>query len=604
VADRNRRFAFAAVAFSFFLLAMAGLARAATIFVTTEADPAGAAGTCSLRQAITNANGKNQSGSTNCAAGTGTDLIQINVGTIVLASTLPAIANTLTISLGFEISGGGTVQLMVVNPGATLTLQSQDLVDGSVTGPIAGDGEGGAILNNGTLIVRGCTFFGNQATGGANGANGKGGAIFNNGALTVIDGTFSSNTATGGAGTGGSMGGLGLGGAIYNNAGTMTVTESTFSGNQATAGSGTPAGLGNGGAITNNATLTVTDSTFSANQATATGGAIANNATLSVTNSTFSANQASTNGGAIISDGTVTVVNGTFSGNLANMAGSGGALCLDSGTVTLKGSILAGSTPNNCNTTLTDGGYNIADDSSCGFSKTGMADNGDGIDPMLASGLANNGGITETIALLTGSAAIAQIPTSPTNACTDANGNPLTTDQRGLQRPAPGETKCCIGAFEFSDPTATDTATPTPSPFGTAPATPTATPTPSAATATATATPTATPTAVPVTLKIKPKALKFAKTTVGTPSKPKNVKVSNPKGDKKHPGMAALIEMISGPAVFTETNNCPASLAAGSSCTISVTFTPSAATKQTGTLTITDNAHGGMQTVPLSGTGK
>jgi hypothetical protein len=111
---------------------------------------------------------------------------------------------------------------------------------------------------------------------------------------------------------------------------------------------------------------------------------------------------------------------------------------------------------------------------------------------------------------------------------------------------------------------------------------------------------------VPVTLKIKPKALKFPATTVGTPSKPKTVKVSNPKGKKKHPGLPVLIEMISnpGPGVFMQTNNCPASLAAGASCSISVTFTPSAATKQTGTLVITDNGNGGMQKVPLSGTGK
>jgi hypothetical protein len=111
---------------------------------------------------------------------------------------------------------------------------------------------------------------------------------------------------------------------------------------------------------------------------------------------------------------------------------------------------------------------------------------------------------------------------------------------------------------------------------------------------------------VPVTLKIKPKSLKFSKTTVGTTSKPKKVKVSNPKGKKKHPGFPVLIELISdaGPGVFMQTNNCPASLPAGSSCSISVTFTPSAATKQTGTLTITDNGKGGMQKVPLSGTGK
>jgi hypothetical protein len=60
-------------------LAMPGLARAATIAVNTVGDP-GVSGTCDLRDAITNANGKNQSGSTNCAGGTGTDTIIFSVG--------------------------------------------------------------------------------------------------------------------------------------------------------------------------------------------------------------------------------------------------------------------------------------------------------------------------------------------------------------------------------------------------------------------------------------------------------------------------------------------------------------------------------------------
>ena len=83
------------------------------------------------------------------------------------------------------------------------------------------------------------------------------------------------------------------------------------------------------------------------------------------------------------------------------------------------------------------------------------------------------------------------------------------------------------------------------------------------------------------------------------------MKVSNPKGNKKHPGLPVLIEMISGdPAVFTETNDCPPTLVAGAVCSIAVTFTPNAATEQFGTLVITDNAKGSPQTVPLSGRGK
>jgi Abnormal spindle-like microcephaly-assoc'd, ASPM-SPD-2-Hydin/Beta-propeller repeat len=56
----------------------------------------------------------------------------------------------------------------------------------------------------------------------------------------------------------------------------------------------------------------------------------------------------------------------------------------------------------------------------------------------------------------------------------------------------------------------------------------------------------------------------------------------------------------------TGTSACPitpATLAAGANCTISVTFTPTAAGARTGTLTITDNATNSPQTVPLTGTG-
>src|SRR5262249_31099524 len=63
--------------------------------------------------------------------------------------------------------------------------------------------------------------------------------------------------------------------------------------------------------------------------------------------------------------------------------------------------------------------------------------------------LQNNGGQTETHALLPGSPAI----DAGDAVCTDANGAPLTTDQRGKPRPVDGNgdgTRACdIGAFEF-----------------------------------------------------------------------------------------------------------------------------------------------------------
>lgn len=54
---------------------------------------------------------------------------------------------------------------------------------------------------------------------------------------------------------------------------------------------------------------------------------------------------------------------------------------------------------------------------------------------------------------------------------------------------------------------------------------------------------------------------------------------------------------------FAETNNCPGSVAAGASCSISVTFTPAAAGSRTGSLTIANTLSSSMLSVPLGGTG-
>jgi hypothetical protein len=53
---------------------------------------------------------------------------------------------------------------------------------------------------------------------------------------------------------------------------------------------------------------------------------------------------------------------------------------------------------------------------------------------------------------------------------------------------------------------------------------------------------------------------------------------------------------------FAETDNCGKGVAAGSTCALNVTFTPTAGGTRTGTLTINDNAGGSPQTVSLTGT--
>jgi len=56
-------------------------------------------------------------------------------------------------------------------------------------------------------------------------------------------------------------------------------------------------------------------------------------------------------------------------------------------------------------------------------------------------------------------------------------------------------------------------------------------------------------------------------------------------------------------ANFGETNNCGLTLSAGSSCTISTTFSPATTTTYTATVTVTDSATGSPQTIALQGSG-
>jgi hypothetical protein len=93
----------------------------------------------------------------------------------------------------------------------------------------------------------------------------------------------------------------------------------------------------------------------------------------------------------------------------------------------------------------------------------------------------------------------------------------------------------------------------------------------------------------------------FSDQMLGTTSAARTVTLINA-------GNAPLaISSITASGDFSQTNDCSASLAASSYCTMNVTFKPSAIGARTGTLTITDdsnNAPGSTQTVSLSGTGQ
>ncbi len=92
-------------------------------------------------------------------------------------------------------------------------------------------------------------------------------------------------------------------------------------------------------------------------------------------------------------------------------------------------------------------------------------------------------------------------------------------------------------------------------------------------------------------------SLNFDPQNLGTTSAAKIVTLANQ-------GNATLtVGAIAASGDFVATNTCPSALAAGSQCTISVTFTPTKAGSRPGTLTITDSAASSPQTVALTGAG-
>jgi hypothetical protein len=96
---------------------------------------------------------------------------------------------------------------------------------------------------------------------------------------------------------------------------------------------------------------------------------------------------------------------------------------------------------------------------------------------------------------------------------------------------------------------------------------------------------------------LAPTSLSFPDQVVNTASAAQAVTLTNG-------GTAALvIANIVTTGDFAQTNNCGQSLAAGGSCSISVTFTPTAVGTRSGQLSVSDNAGGSPQTAALSGNG-
>jgi YVTN family beta-propeller protein len=342
------------------------------------------------------------------------DTIRFDVtGTITLTQGTLEIGKELTISGpgadSLTISGGHAYTVFQIDSGTTVTISGLTMQDG------LGGANGGDISNYGTLTITNSTLLMSTPS------NGEGGGIFNTGTLTVANSSF--------------FGNLGFGVAAY------------------------------GGGIFNKGTAAVDNSTFSSLGVGGFGGAIYNavGATLVVTNSTFWRNAANAGGAIFNNDGSggTTVVNSTLVGN-------GGIYNLNA-TTRIKNTILANNSDGgNCYVNggaVVSYGHNLSDDNSCAssFTKTGDLNNTPaGLDP---AGLKNNGGSTETIALLSNSSAVDAIAVSPVNYCTGVDGTtPVRIDQRGITRPY--GSACDIGAFEIRAASVAITLSPNPSVFG------------------------------------------------------------------------------------------------------------------------------------------
>ena len=459
-----------------------GLCTAATWTVVNTND----AGTGSLRGAISSA-----------APGDTINFSLTYPVTITLTSAALSIKQNLVISgpgsSNLSISGGGSLNVFSIAAGANVNISGITVTGGAFMVFLGGSGAG--IANAGTLILTNSTVAGNSANSTR---DGNGGGIWNVGSLAVINCSVSNNTAFsndfpaygGGiynAGTASiinsSLSGNSVdntvasasGGAIYNNA-YLTITNSTITGNRAT---------GSGGGIYNVGTLVADFTTVTGNSAGAelngSGGGIFNGGTLSINNSNVSSNRASglgSFGGGVANSGSATLISDTVAGNsavsgatgfynsgtaaLSHLTLSGNGISNTTGaTLTIKSSILS-NTAANCSFsaggTAVSAGYNLSDDASCASVLNNAGDLNEtpsGLDP---NGLGDNGGPTQTIALLPNSPAIDAVPAGLGGFCTAADGvTPVTTDQRTVGRPQ--GTGCDAGAFEATSSAAVLTLT-------------------------------------------------------------------------------------------------------------------------------------------------
>jgi len=322
-------------------------------------------------------------------------------GTILLKSNDLVFGKSLTVqgpgAAALTISSGNSGHIVQVLDGYTMTIRDLSFKDSTVKTKY------GFLDNQGTLKLENSIVSGNSSPGGT------GGGISNEvgRSLTLNNSIVANNSAL-------------YGGGIFSDLhGTISIRNSTISGNKA----------------------------VGAKDASG-GGMVVNGGKLTLINSTVSGNTTSGIGGGIYVSGSQAII--TFCTIYNNKAQSGGGLSIDNqeeqSHAEMGDSIVAGNdAPIGADIvgTLTSHGYNLIQDVAHTSLLRGNATPADlkGMSPHVGP-LQNNGGLTETHALLLRSPAIDKIPRK---AC-----DTISIDQRGISRPQ--GSACDIGAFEVSSP--------------------------------------------------------------------------------------------------------------------------------------------------------
>jgi CSLREA domain-containing protein len=400
---------------------------------------AGTAGNqCTLRAAIQEANNAITD-----------DTINFNLpasSTITLDSVLPDIAGNLSVNgPGANLltvqrnAAGGTpdFRIFMINSGTTVAISGITIANGNLTAA----NNGGGIRNDGTLTLTNCNLFGNNVEQ-------VGGAIFNNGtSLTLIDSNVG-GTAPGQPNTG-TAGGSG----IYNNTGTLSINGGSIAGNsnigifvaggtanlESVAVSNNGGSGGGGGLTAVNVNTNIIDCLIANNTAANGAGLYNQNGSMTVVNSTISGNVSSSVGGGVRNQsGTLTLTNVTITNNRSNSSSGGGVSA--SGTVNSRNSIIAGNfqgvspstSPSDVsgNLSFVNSFNNLIGIGGSGGLINSVNGNKVGVFSAGLGPLSNNGGPTQTHALLPGSPALdagsnAFVTNPP------FSGSAPFTDQRG-----------------------------------------------------------------------------------------------------------------------------------------------------------------------------